>query len=153
MSTASSTLKDVSDRLANNPSCDDLIGVIETLVAKQAEAQQERERLRQENEQLREELSEVRDENEQLESELESVRDRAGRDRAELSSRVTELEESVDEPQDGSEETDSPGSNPSPQTENTTLHEAVTPLEKVTRLPEGAAESSLSRNLFRSLIG
>jgi len=107
MSTASPTLKDVSDRLANNPSRDDLIGVIETLVTEAERAHEEREQLRQENEQLREELSGVRDGNEQLESELESVRDRAGRDRAELSSRVTELEESVDEPQDGSEESDS----------------------------------------------
>jgi hypothetical protein len=105
-------------------------------------------------------VEQVEDENEQLsqrvqqlESELAEERERSARERADIRSDVHELTETVESQDDGDMDTVEPESEnetPSPQTENTTLHEAVTPLEKVTRLPEGAADSSLSRNQDRA---
>jgi DNA repair exonuclease SbcCD ATPase subunit len=149
MSTASPTLKDVSDRLANNPSRDDLIGVIETLVTEAERAHEEREQLRQENEQLREELSEVRDENDELRDELGDVRellDSTRREQAEIRSDVHEVKQT----QDGSEESDSNPAEidetPTPQAGSPAVPEPETSLGQAIRLPEHVAKENLTKN-------
>jgi len=79
--------------------------------------------------------------NEESVSETQEVVATTRREQAQVRSRVTDVEESVESDDETGEEPDVDATNPTPQTGKTTLHEAVTPLEKVTRLPEGAAES------------
>lgn len=76
-------------------------------------------------------------------------RDHAARERAELAGRVSEVEDDVeaDETDGGG---DYNGSSPPPETDNTTTQEPETPLERVTRMDEPTAGSSLSRNQDRA---
>jgi TolA-binding protein len=158
---------------------DTLVAAVNELGQEVDRLEDENEQLRDDNQQLREELSEVRDENEQLQEELSEVRDEneqlqeelsevqheladvrelldsTRREQAGIRSDVHEVRETIESQDGGEMNTVEPDSEdetptPTPQTGNTTLHEAVTPLEKVTRLPEGAAESSLSRNQDRA---
>jgi TolA-binding protein len=142
---------------------DTLVAAVNELGQEVDRLEDENEQLRDDNEQLREELSEVQHDNEQLREELSEVRgeltdvrqllDSTRREQAEIRSDVHELTETVESPDDGDTDTVEPNSGDetsTPQTGEPTLHEAVTPLEKVTRLPEGAADSSLSRNQDRA---
>lgn len=120
--------------VASDADHDDLVEAVTRLA-------EEVERLREQNEQLRDDLEETRDE-------LESVRDRAGRDRAELSGRVTELEAAVDDDArdddgDAAVEDDSSGSDP-------TVPDAETALEETLQLPDAVADDSLSANQQRA---
>jgi ElaB/YqjD/DUF883 family membrane-anchored ribosome-binding protein len=142
MSSVSPTLKDVSDRLANDPSQDDLVAAIEALANEAQQAKEERERLRDENEELR-------DENERLRDELESVRERTGRQFAEVRSRVTDVEDDV-EADETDDEPVSDGPTPTPDGVSQPMQKPVTPLEKVTRMDEPTADSSLTRNQDRA---
>jgi outer membrane murein-binding lipoprotein Lpp len=142
---------------------DTLVAAVNELGEEVDRLEDENEQLRDDNQQLREELSEVQHDNQQLREELSEVQheladvrellDSTRREQAGIRSDVHEVRETVESQDDGemnSVEPDSEGETPTPQTGNATLHEAVTPLEKVTRLPEGAAESSLSRNQDRA---
>ena len=120
------------------------------LVAAVNELYERVERLEDENEQLR-------DDNKRLREELESVRDRAGRDRAELSSRVTELEESHDDTETEPSEGGSSASDPKGETgedgnnaPTNTPPSPETALEDTLRLPDGVASDSLSANQQRA---
>jgi hypothetical protein len=96
--------------------------------------------------------SQLIDEAEEIEESVDETQETVADTRKEqalIRSRVTQVEDDVEADQTD-EEPDSEDETSCHQTGNTTLHEAVTPLEKVTRLPEGAAESSLSRNQDRA---
>jgi hypothetical protein len=71
------------------------------------------------------------------------------KEQAEIRSRVTDAEEALD-----ADETDddpvSDGTNPTSDGPSPRLHDAVTPLERVTRMDEPTAGSSLSRNQDRA---
>ncbi len=135
---------------------DTLVAAVNELGEEVDRLEDENEQLRDDNQQLREELSEVQHENNELQHKLADFRellDSTRREQAEIRSDVHELTQTVESQDDGEMNTvepDSEDDSPTPQTGNATLHEAVTPLEKVTRLPEGAADSSLSRNQDRA---
>jgi hypothetical protein len=79
----------------------------------------------------------------------DSERDHAARERAELAGRVSDVEDDVNADETG-EEADVNATNPTPDGVSPRLHDAITPLEKVTRMNESAAQSSLSRNQDRA---
>jgi hypothetical protein len=93
-------------------------------------------------EQLAERVSEDQDRR-------DDERDHAAKERAELAGRVTEVEDDVNA-DESDEEPVSDGSDPTPDGASPRLHDAVTPLEKVTRMDEPTAGSSLSRNQDRA---
>jgi hypothetical protein len=71
------------------------------------------------------------------------------REQAEIRSRVTDVEDDVEADETG-DEVGSDGSNPGPQAGSPPTQKAVTPLERVTRMDESTAGSSLSRNQDRA---
>lgn len=119
--------------VASDADHDDLVAAVTRLA-------EEVEQLREENEQLRDDLEETRDE-------LESLRDRAGRDRAELSGRVTELETIVDDVDHADDGDTAVEGDPS---DEPAVPDAETALEETLQLPDGVAEDSLSANQARA---
>jgi hypothetical protein len=104
--------------------------------------------------QLREENDQLREENEELREELADERDRTARELAQVRTRVTELEESVEKSPDTAEtegvEPGSSRSDPEGQTPDPTVPDPETALEDTLRLPDGVAEDSLSANQLRA---
>jgi hypothetical protein len=87
--------------------------------------------------------------NEEAVSETQEAVATTRKEQAQIRSRVTDVEDDVETDETG-EKTDSNGSNPGPQAGSPPTQEAVTPLERVTRMDEPTAGSSLSRNQDRA---
>jgi hypothetical protein len=92
---------------------------------------------------LQERLDEKDDEIQELQDELRETKTHAGKERAELAKRLTNVEESTEEP-------DSGDANGGVKTGETPLHEPETPLEDIVQLPEHVVSESLSANQQRS---
>jgi regulator of replication initiation timing len=133
----------------------DLVTAVNELATELAELRAENEELRSENEQLRnevaetrEELAETKDQLADLEEHVTDTNDYAAQERAELASRVADLEESTD----GSKEGGAGDDTPTPEIGEPGLHDtvhAVTPLEEAVNFPPRVAERELSENRLR----
>jgi len=97
-------------------------------------------------EQQSEELSALREEKRELEGELKEERETRAKEAAQDRKRITEIEERLDSVEEGG----SSDTNPTPQGQETPLHESETPLEEIVQLPEHLAEENLSANQQRA---
>lgn len=79
----------------------------------------------------------------ELEQKVSDLSEQSAKDRASIKKRLTNVEESTEEP-------DSPDANGGVKTGETTLQEPETPLEDIVQLPEHVVDESLSANQQRS---
>jgi hypothetical protein len=117
---------------------EELVERVDALEARLDEERARREELEAENEQLRERVDE-------LEDEVDNLRIGAGEARAELSNRVSKLED-----ESGDESAVSVDVTPTPEGPGTGVQEPETPLEEVASLPETVVEESLKPNQQRA---
>lgn len=80
---------------------------------------------------------------EELEQKVSDLSEQSAKDRASIKKRLTNVEESTEEP-------DSSDANHGGSTSETPLHEPETPLEDIVQLPEHVVDESLSANQQRS---
>lgn len=114
---SATTQSDVN--LSNSPDTDELVAAVETLAERVTE-------LEAENERLRDELDEARDEIEANADDVSEIQQHAGRERADLSRRVSEVEQTID-----NVDLSSPTPTPEPG-ETGVQREDLTPVERLT---------------------